>query len=212
MRTVFQSYLITFLIESPGYEEPIKTVEQMLPSDTKFGFIDEYEAFFNNVQDSVDSVILNNAVRCPDIGTSFKWAAVYQNVSIVFDNLNIGICRDMGKLTDENNRPLLCKLEDGGVASLDLVLLVLRGSPLLELINEVIQHMVESGILTHIKKKDFPKEKILSMTDSIAFDDTYSVFGVSQLQPTAYLLTLGYVLALACFVTEIMWHRYRSKV
>jgi hypothetical protein len=111
IRTVFQSYLTKFLIEPPDYEEPIKTVEQMLTSDMKFGFIDEYGAFFYNVHDSLDSVILNNAVRCPDSGTSFNWAAAYQNMSILFDNLNIEIFRDMGKLTDKNNRPLLCKLK-----------------------------------------------------------------------------------------------------
>jgi hypothetical protein len=209
--TVFQAYLTTFLIE-PGYEEPIKTVEQMLTSDTKFGFNDEYEVFLNTVPNSVDSAILNNAVRCPDSGTSFNWATVYQNMSILFDNLNIEICRDMGKLTDEYKRPLLCELEDGGVVSFDLVLLVLRGNLFLEFINDIIDHTVESGILTHIKKRDFPKEKILSMTNAFTFDDTYTVFGVRHLQTAFYLLMMGYVLAFACFVTEVMWNRYRSKV
>ena len=209
--TVFQAYLTTFLIE-PGYEEPIRTVEQMLTSGMKFGFIDEYEVFLNNVPNSVDSAILNKSVRCPDRGASFNWAAVYQNTSIVFDNLNIEICRDMGKLTDENKRPLLCELENGGVASLDLVLLVLRGSPFLELINDIIDRTVESGILTHIKKRDFPREKILSMPDAFAIDDTYTVFGVRHLQTAFSLLMIGYVLAFAFFVTEVMWQRYRSRV
>ena len=184
----------------------------MLTSDMKFGFVDEYDAFFENVPDSVDSVILNNAVRSSDRGISLNWAAFYQNMSILFDNLNIEISRDMGKLTDENKRPLLCELEDGGVGNVDLVLLVLRGCPLLQLIDDIIQHLVESGILTHIKKRDFPKEKLLSMSDSFAFDDTYTVFGITHLQTAFYLLMIGYVLAFSCFVTEIMWHRYRSKV
>ena len=208
--TVFQAYLTTFLIE-PGYEEPVKTIEQMLTSDMKFGFNEEFQVFLNNVSGSVESAILNNAVRCPDSGTSLNWAAVYQNMTLIFDNSNIEICRDMGKLTDENNRPLLCELEDGGVANLDLVLLVLRGSPYLELINDIIDHTVESGILTHMKKRDFPKENILSMLDGVAFDDTYTVFGVRHLQTAFYLLMVGYVLALACFVTEVMWHHYKSN-
>jgi hypothetical protein len=91
------------------------------------------------------------------------------------------------------------------------VLLVLRGSPLLELINDIIDHTVESGILTHIKKRNFPKEIILSMSDAFTFDDTYTVFGVRHLQTAFYLLLIGYVLAVACFGTEILWHCYRSK-
>jgi hypothetical protein len=208
--TVFQAYLTTFLIE-PGYEEPIKTLEQMLTSDMKFGFIDDYVIFFNNLTDSVDSAIINNALRCPDLGASFNWAAVYQNTSIIFDTLNIEICRDMGKLTDENNRPLLCELEDGGVASVDLVILVLRGSPFLELINNIIDHTVESGILTHINRRYFLKEGIFSLSDAFAFDDTYISFGVRHLQSAFYIMVMGYILAFACFVAEILWNLYRSK-
>jgi hypothetical protein len=209
---VFQAYLTTFLIEPPGYEDPIRTVEQMLTSDMKFGFIDEYRVFFEEVPGSVDSAILKKSVRCPDIGASLKWAAVYQNMSLVFDNLNIEIFHDMGKLTDENHRPLLCELENGGVGNMELVLLVPRGCHLLELLNVIIQHMVESGILTHIKKRDFHKEKFISMSGALAFDDTHTVFGVRHLQTAFYLLVIGYLLAFVCFVTEIMWHRYRSKV
>jgi hypothetical protein len=183
----------------------------MITSESNFGFIDEYEVFFKTVPDSVDSTILNNAVRCPDRGSSFNWAAVYQNMSVIFDNLNMEIFRDMGKLTDENNRPLLCELEDGGIESVGLVLLVIKGSPLLEFINGIIEHVIESGILTHIKKRDFHKEKILSIWDACASYDKFTVFGIRHLQTAFYLLMLGYIVAFACFVIEIMWHRYRSK-
>jgi hypothetical protein len=40
--------------------------------------------------------------------------------------MNIEICRDFGRLRDRNNRRLLCELEDGGVTSVEMVLLVYR--------------------------------------------------------------------------------------
>jgi hypothetical protein len=209
--TVFQAYLTTFLIE-PGYEEPITTVEQMLKSERKFGFIDEYEVFFNNVSGSVDSSILENAVRCPDRGAAFNWAAAYKNISIILEDMNIEIFRCMGKLSDENKRPLLCKLQDGGVRTWGLVLQVIKGSPLLEVINDIIVHVFEAGISTHIKRRDFSKEKIEATWDDFAFDDTYIAFGASHLQTAFYLLMIGYVMGVACFVTEIVWHRYGSQV
>jgi hypothetical protein len=208
--TVFQAYLTTFLIE-PGYEEPITSLEQMIKSGRTFGFIDEYDIFFNNDIESVESVIYRRAVRCPDRGTSFKWAATYQNMTILFDNLNMEICRDMGVMNDGNKRPLLCELEDGAVGNVDLVFLVFRGSPLLEFINGIIQHIVEAGILSHIKKRYFRKENIVSVFVSTPTDDTYSAFGLRHLQTAFYLLMLGYVLSIACFLIEIMWHRYKSK-
>jgi hypothetical protein len=206
---VFQAYFTTFLIE-PGYKEPIKTVEQLLKSDMKFGFYDQLGAFFNDVPDSVDSAILNKSLQSPEIGLFFNWAA-YQNMSFIFENLNIEICRGFGKLRDQNNRPLLCELEDGGVTSVEIVLLVYRGNPLLELINEIIDQLVESGIATHIKKREFSKEKISCMPVDFAFDDTYTVFGIRHLQTAFYLLMLGYLLSVVCFVTENMWHCYKSK-
>jgi hypothetical protein len=183
----------------------------MLTSDTKFVFIEDFVAFFDEKTDSFDSVILSKFVRCPDLGASLNWAAFYQNMSLLFENFNIEICRDIGKMRDQNNRHLLCELEDGGVLSVEMVLLVYRGSPLLELINDIIDHMIESGIVSHIKKSGFPKEKILSLPDVKPFVDTYTAFGVRHLQTAFYLLTLGYVLALACFVTEIVWHPYKQR-
>jgi hypothetical protein len=173
----------------------------MLKSDMKFGFYDQFGAFFNNVTESVDSAILNKSPECPDVGPFFHWAAFYQNMSLLFENLNIEICRDIGNLKYQNNRPLLCELENGSVTSVEIVLLVYRGNPLLELINDIIDRMIESGILSHIMKRVFPKENILSMPDAFAFEDTHTAFGVSQLRTDLYLLMLGYLLALAYFVT-----------
>jgi hypothetical protein len=47
------------------------------------------------------------------------------------------------------------------------------------------------------------------MCDVHTVADTYCALSVRHLQTALYLLMLGYVLAVVCFVTEIMWHRYR---
>jgi hypothetical protein len=62
-----------------------------------------------------------------------------------------------------------------------------------------------------IKKGVFDKQKTESMFNSPTFADTYSAISISHLQTAFNLLMIGYVLAVACFVTEIMWHLYRSK-
>jgi hypothetical protein len=93
----------------------------------------------------------------------------------------------------------------------DLAILLRKSSPYFEFINDVISHIVEGGIFMHIKKRGFEKLEIQSEFNFLTSDEKYFVFGVSHLQTAFYLLMLGYVLAVACFVTEIMWHRYRSK-
>jgi hypothetical protein len=208
--TVFQTYITTFLIE-PGYEEPIKTVEQMLNSEMNFGFMGEYKLLFPDTSDPVDSAIVKDAVECTDEPTCFKWAAICHNITTLLNDLNKEIYRVWKNWTDENNRPLLCEMEDGVVRTFDFAVLFRKRSPFFEFINDVISHIVEGGIFTHIKKKYFEKELIQTEFSFPTSVDKYSVFSVSHLQTAFYLLMLGYVLAIACFVTEIVWHRYRSK-
>ena len=82
--TVFQAYLTTFLIE-PGYEQPIRTVEEMLKSEVKFGYPFEFKRMFKDTSDPVDLAILNNAVECADEILCYIWASVYHNISSILD-------------------------------------------------------------------------------------------------------------------------------
>jgi hypothetical protein len=204
---VFQTYLTTFLIE-PGYEKPIKTVEEMLNSEMPFGFKGHFKTFFPDSSDPVDSAIVNKSVECPDDTTCFIWASTYHNISTILEDWVIVYYRGKGDWTNENNRPVLCELENGVVRTIDIAILVRKRSPFLEFINDVISHIVEGGIFMHIKKRGFEKAKIKTEFNFPTANDKYSVYSVSLLQSVFYLLMLGYVLAVASFVTEIMWHRY----
>jgi rhodanese-related sulfurtransferase len=116
-----------------------------------------------------------------------------------------------GTWNNETNRPLICVLEYGGVQTSGIAFLVSQGSPLLEFINNVISHIVEGGIFMHIRDRLLNKAKIVSKLDIPTPADTYCAISIRQLQTAFYLLMLGYVLAVVCFVTEIMWYHYRSK-
>ena len=64
-----------------------------------------------------------------------------------------------GSWTNENNRPLICELEDGSEQTSGIAFLVSQGSPHLEFINNVISHIVEGGIFMHIRDRLLNKEK-----------------------------------------------------
>jgi hypothetical protein len=149
--TVFQAYVTTYLIEA-GYEEQIKTLDEMLKSERKFGFTEGCEMFYANGSDPVNIAILKNAASCPDYDTCFKWAAVYHNISTILYDFKRESYSQLGNWTDENSRPLLCELEDGFIRNFDFVFLVNEGHPLLEYINDVIGRIVQGGILRQIKK------------------------------------------------------------
>jgi hypothetical protein len=63
----------------------------------------------------------------------------------------------------------------------------------------------------HEKKRGFTKAKIETEFSSPTFTDTYCAIDIRHLQTAFCLLMLGYVLSVASFVTEIVWHRFRSK-
>ena len=89
--------------------------------------------------------------------------------------------------TDENNRPLACDLEDGGVETSGLVFLVSLGSPILELINEVIDHINEGEINIQLRDRGLYKAKLDFKFNSPTFTDRYYSINISH-QQTAFSL------------------------
>jgi hypothetical protein len=84
--------------------------------------------------------------------------------------------------TDENQRPLLCELEDGVVRTANFAILVRKRSAFFEFINDVVSHIVEGGIFMHIKKRGFEKAKIQSEFNFPTSVEKFSVFSVNHLQ------------------------------
>jgi hypothetical protein len=209
--TVFQAYLTSFLIDT-GYEEPIKTVEQMLNAGMKFGFPRSYKIFFNDSKDSIGSAILRSTVMCPDEGICLKWASQYRNISTLRSDFTAEYLRSVGSSTDENNRPLLCDLEDGVVVYFETVMAVLKGNPLLEHINDVMDRIVEAGLFMQWKKMFFNYARVATKTaSSYTLADTYLNITIKHMQSAFYLLLLGYGVALVSFVVEMIWYRHTSK-
>ena len=183
----------------------------MLDTDMKFGFFKIFETFFNDTSDSTGSTILKNAVRCPDYNTCVQWATHYQNFSTILGDVDIVFMHAVGTWNNENNRPLICELDYGAVQTSGFAFFVSQGSPIFEFINDVISHILEGGIFMHIRERLLNKEKTVLKLDIPTFSDTYYAINIRHVQTAFYLLMLGYAVAVACFVAEIMWHRYRSK-
>jgi hypothetical protein len=182
----------------------------MLSSKRKFGFLQGYERLFDR-SDYTYSAIVKNAVRCSNVDECFIWATVYHNISIILNNIEVEMYHEVGKWYDENNRPLLCPLEDGVVRTFEAVFFVSKVGYLLEHINDIIVRVVEGGIFTNIKKRSFNKREAESRYESANITDSYATINIRHLQAPFLLLLFGYALATACFVTEFLWHRYRSK-
>ena len=89
--------------------------------------------------------------------------------------------------------------------------MVSLGSPISEFLNDVMGHIIEGGINIQLRDRALYKTKIDFKFQSPTFADTYYVINISHLQTAFYLLFLGYVTSVVCFVSEIIWHCYNSK-
>jgi hypothetical protein len=178
----------------------------MLKSDMRFGSVEVFKGFFTDSHE-----ILKDFVVCPDISTCMKWAIDYHNFSTIIHDFIKDVWRVGGVWKDENNRPLLCDLEDGGVGKLDLVFLVSKGSPALEYINEIIDRIVEAGIFMQMKNRLFHATRVRRQVNSPAFANSYFDINVRHLQTAFHFLLLGHALSVGCFMLEIMWYRFTSK-
>ncbi|PNF33399.1 hypothetical protein B7P43_G04160 [Cryptotermes secundus] len=211
MSTVFQAYLTSFLIDT-GYEEPIRTVEEMLNAGMRFGFPPSYKMFFNDSTDSIGEAILRKVTLCPDEGICLKWASEGRNISTLRSDMTTEFMHSIGSSTDDNNRPLLCDLEDGVVVYFQAVMAVLKGNPLLEHINDVIDRIVEGGLFKEWKKLFFNHARVAKKApSSYTLADTYLNISLIHMQSAFYLFLLGHAAALFSFVIEMVWNSRASK-
>jgi hypothetical protein len=208
--TVFQAYLTTYLIE-PGYEEPIKTADEMLKSEMKLGFLEFRDMIYEDILDRNDLKITRDAVQCPDYQTCFTWATVYRNVSILLDDLRMELYRGMGNWMDENNRPLLCELEGGDFANFLSGIIVMNANPFLEYINRVVSRIEEAGIFVQMKRMQIYSAKLEGKALSYTFVDTYIDMNITHMQTAFYILLFGHVLAGVCLVMEVTWYRLNER-
>jgi hypothetical protein len=178
----------------------------MLNSGMKFDFPLSYKLFFNDFTDPVGSAILRKLVLCPDEGICLKWASEYCNMSTLCSDLSTEYLHSVWSSTDENNRPLLCDLEDGVVVYFQSVMAVLKRNPLLEHINDVIDRIVEGGLFMQWKRQFFNYASVAKKTTpSYTLVDTYLNISIIHVQSAFHLFLLGHAAALFSFVIEMVW-------
>jgi hypothetical protein len=213
--TVFQSFLTTFLTES-GYQPPIQNIDQMLASKINYGYIPLLDEMYNETDDVNSRIILRNRVPCLNSSVCLKWAHDYKNISIILDEANIEEKYATSSLMDENSKPLICSLDDGIIMTVNIVMMMHVGDPLLERIDEIIQRVVQAGLFMQWKKLHFNMLKIRAGTlHSYSLLDDYYSFTMEHMQPAFYLLSMGFCISTLILLLELAHHRvvgFRSSV
>jgi hypothetical protein len=209
LNTVFQAYLTTFLID-PGLEKSITSTEEVFTSGTKYGFSPYlFDYHFNDKTDAESMKILENRVDCSNMTLCLTWTATYRNISVICANMIVDYLYNTPQFFDEYGNHQLCRIKDSTVLLTDMVMLLQKGSPLLDRVNEIIDRVLESGLFNRWIQESTESEAITKAVETSAktLTDEFYELNLKHMQPAFYLLFFGDGLSLVSFLMELLYFK-----
>jgi hypothetical protein len=209
--TMFQAFLITFLIDS-GYKTPIQNMDELFASGIKLVYVSDYRFLFEIGDETEVSKVQRNLANCPSYEVCYDWARYYKNASILLSDLDAEVKYSLGNILGDNSKPLLCGLEDGLFYNDGLRMVMFHGDPLMRRVTEIIDRVVEAGIYNFWKSLLMNSAKISSHKISLVHPlDGYHSFNLYHMQTAFYLLLMGWCISALCFLVEVFYNRLLSK-
>jgi hypothetical protein len=211
-RTVFQSFLTTYIIDS-GYKTPIQNMDELYASGIKLACF-KFECQLSEMGEETEvTQVHRNLVYCPMYWDCVLMAIYQQNISILLSDIEAEYIYAVGLSVDENSKQLLCGLEDGVIFPDSRIMLMFPGDPLMRRVNEIIDRVVEAGLYNQWISMSFNVDKILNWNKTIVqqFNGYYS-FNLYHLRAAFYLLLMGWCLSSFSFVVEVLYNRILNKI
>jgi hypothetical protein len=194
--TVFQTFLTSFLAD-PGYENQLKTSEEILDSGIEYGYISATTPFyimpdFKNKKVVASGVKCSKDLECLDrIRESGNFAAFVQT-GFAHNYINV-----------KNAHSTVCPINDDDYIFYFVTTYVQKGSIFLESLNKFISFFIESGMAGGLSRKCVHVTRLTRNTT--AASDGYFVFTLSHLRIAFYILFLGHSLSFLLFLCEVLY-------
>jgi hypothetical protein len=209
--TVFQAFLTTYLIDS-GYETPIQNIDEMFDSGINLGFSPDHDFIFNDGDVTEAPKVYRNRANCPSYEVCLNWTKYEKNTSILVADMVAEELYASGDFVGENSEPLVCRLEDGVVFSTGLTMIMLYGDPLLKRVSEIIDRVVEAGLLNFWISSRIHLNKLTSGKIALIHPlDEYYSFNLFHMQAAFYMLFMGWGISAICFMFEALYNRILIK-
>jgi hypothetical protein len=200
--TVFQTYLTSFLID-PGVIPHARNVEELASSDIKLGFSYRDGVFYEHRTDAQSRKIMGKRVECEAEDTCFVWATKYKNLSILTSDILYKFQSSINR-SDDTNSNSLCQIEDGVVEHGPIVMVLPKGTCLLDRINNIVLRVVEAGIFGEwVKMTDHMQMVKTKVFFPQGLSDEYYKLSLEHLQSAFHLMLFGSFLSCIVFVTEL---------
>jgi hypothetical protein len=197
MNTLFQAYFISFLIQ-PGYEKQFQTIEELreagIPDLVLDLFMKEFAAD-NEKANCRDDECLVNMIEKHDVALKTSKHHMQYVAS------TIGIIK--------NHEKYLCSLDDI-IGPVMYVMYLLKGSPLLDRFNVLIQRCLEAGLgekyWSELSWSVMLGSEAKFMERGATDSDMYFVFKMSHLTVAFTTLLLGCAFSFTALLLEIAFN------
>jgi hypothetical protein len=191
--------MTSFLVD-PGYENQLKSLEEILDSGITFGYTESESFFFSlssdlrhNVVDERAEICVTYEVCIDRIRETRSNFATFAPIWIVQNYTNT-----------INDHSTVCLLNDDDYSFNFVTTYVQKGSFFLEILNKYITHLIESGMTARAVRDSVYVPK--PIRDNIDMSDVYFVFTLSHLPIAFYILFVGQVLSFLLFLCEVFYH------
>jgi hypothetical protein len=209
INTVFQAYLTTFLID-PGFEKSITSLKQLISSGIKYGYMSSiFDPRFNDSTDQDSKQILENRVDCSNLNTCLTWTMKYRNFSTLSGNIITNNFYYTSQLSKEYGDYKSCLMKESAVLFVNIVMLLQKGSPLLDRVNDIITRVSEGGIFNHWMQSCAEMREVNKAEANTAKKLPYKFcdLNMTHMQSAFYILFFGQGLSMMCFLTEILYYK-----
>ncbi|KAJ9588518.1 hypothetical protein L9F63_018100 [Diploptera punctata] len=194
--TIFQAFFTSYLVE-PGYEARLKNLDDVIKAGLKLGsyeMMNNFEAMLHFEElKRFNSVYYDGLPECI-AGVMFG----RQTFSPALDYFGSYIASVSGI---QDQKKVVCFLDET-VLTLPIGVGMIRGYPLLEMLNQHIRRSMEAGLL-HAYWSKFKNEINLN-SNNTEEDSEYVVFNLTHLAPGFVLLFFGYILSVIIFLCELV--------
>jgi hypothetical protein len=198
VNTVYQTFLTSFLVDS-GLESQISSEEELLQSGIMYGVHKSILAHMPHLASKryrrrIDCITLE---ECQD-RTAFKG-----DFAFLFSALNMEYVT-AERYTDGNGKPLIC-IFDEVVTSQIISIPVSKGLPMFDEFNDIIQHVIEAGLLEQWMKNIKYTATLTSARDFSPASREYTRLTLEHLQSPFYFLFFGQALSVITFTAELIF-------
>ena len=171
-------------------------MDDMFSSGIKLAYTTGHNFIFENGDETEISKLERRLMICPSCGICVNCAKHQKKVCILVSGKSAEDNYASGSHFGENSEPLVCRLEDGVVLSTGLKMIMFYEDPLLRLLNEIIDRVVEAGPYNYWISYGHNVFKIYSRKIAIIYPlDRYYSFNLYHMQPPFFLLLMGWCLS-----------------